>query len=213
MSHTISLSLRPDPASFRRDGREVKGRGLREGSNCMVVTMFLFCFFLKPQMTHISLWKDKPSVKGRWRCLGPCERSGGITYQGSGTKEGGLPLFISPSGVQGGVTQCDGCSPDPQTPADTFNGHRFLSRQKGKREGGGWWRLEWRWQRGVDFERLEMRRTKRELKWKVKTGMKVRKELEKGWGSSSVLERNSSKPPTPGCLLGFSITPRFNGHI
>lgn len=47
---------------------------------------------------------------------------------------GGLPLFISPSGVQGGVTQCDGCSPDPQTPADTFNGHRFLSRQ---REGVG----------------------------------------------------------------------------
>lgn len=61
---------------------------------------------------------------------------------------GGLPLFISPSGVQGGVTQCDGCSPDPQTPADTFNGHRFLSRQKEKKgrrtelgvkvtEGGG----------------------------------------------------------------------------
>lgn len=47
---------------------------------------------------------------------------------------GGLLLFISPSGVQGGVTQCDGCSPDPQTPADTFNGHRFLSRQ---REKGG----------------------------------------------------------------------------
>lgn len=46
---------------------------------------------------------------------------------------GGLPLFISPSGVQGGVTQCDGCSPDPQTPADTFNGHRFLSRQKEKK--------------------------------------------------------------------------------
>lgn len=62
---------------------------------------------------------------------------------------GGLPLFISPSGVQGGVTQCDGCSPDPQTPADTFNGHRFLSRQKEKKReedrawsegdrGGGW---------------------------------------------------------------------------
>lgn len=53
---------------------------------------------------------------------------------------GGLPLFISPSGVQGGVTQCDGCSPDPQTPADTFNGHRFLSRQREKEwEGGGGW--------------------------------------------------------------------------
>lgn len=51
---------------------------------------------------------------------------------------GGLPLFISPSGVQGGVTQCDGCSPDPQTPADMFNGHRFLSRQREKaREGRG----------------------------------------------------------------------------
>lgn len=50
---------------------------------------------------------------------------------------GGLPLFISPSGVQGGVTQCDGCSPDPQTPADTFNGHRFLSRQKEKKKGRG----------------------------------------------------------------------------
>lgn len=53
----------------------------------------------------------------------------------------GLPLFISPSGVQGGVTQCDGCSPDPQTPADTFNGHRFLSRQRERerqRQREGW---------------------------------------------------------------------------
>lgn len=61
---------------------------------------------------------------------------------GSGERSGGggvgLPLFISPSGVQGGVTQCDGCSPDPQTPVDTFNGHRFLSRQREKeREGHG----------------------------------------------------------------------------
>lgn len=56
MSHTISLSLRPDPASFGREGKEVKDRGdQEEGSNCTVVTMFLFCFFLKPQMTHISL--------------------------------------------------------------------------------------------------------------------------------------------------------------
>lgn len=54
---------------------------------------------------------------------------------------GGVPLFISPSGVQGGVTQCDGCSPDPQTPADMFNGHRFLSRQREKAKGGPW-RLE-----------------------------------------------------------------------
>lgn len=62
---------------------------------------------------------------------------------GGGERGGGgagLPLFISPSGVQGGVTQCDGCSPDPQTPADTFNGHRFLSRQREKeREGDGGW--------------------------------------------------------------------------
>lgn len=58
----------------------------------------------------------------------------------AGRGGGGLPLFISPSGVQGGVTQCDGCSPDPQTPADMFNGHRFLSRQREKaREGHGGW--------------------------------------------------------------------------
>lgn len=49
----------------------------------------------------------------------------------------GLALFISPSGVQDGVTQCDGCSPDPQTPADTFNGHRFLSRQRERKGGRG----------------------------------------------------------------------------
>ncbi len=31
MSHTISLSLRPDPASFGREGKEVKDWGFREG--------------------------------------------------------------------------------------------------------------------------------------------------------------------------------------
>lgn len=66
---------------------------------------------------------------------------------------GGLPLFISPSGVQGGVTQCDGCSPDPQTPADTFNGHRFLSRQKEKKreEDRAW--SEGDRGGGMDFDR------------------------------------------------------------
>lgn len=49
----------------------------------------------------------------------------------------GLLLFISQSGVQGGVTQCVGCSPDPQTPVDMFNGQRFLSRQREK-EGEGY---------------------------------------------------------------------------
>ncbi len=31
MSHTISLSLRPDPANFGREGKEVKDRGFGEG--------------------------------------------------------------------------------------------------------------------------------------------------------------------------------------
>lgn len=31
MSHTISLSLRSDPASFRGEGKEVKDRGFGKG--------------------------------------------------------------------------------------------------------------------------------------------------------------------------------------
>lgn len=34
MSHAISLSLRAYPPSFGRQGKEVKGRGFGEGSNC-----------------------------------------------------------------------------------------------------------------------------------------------------------------------------------
>lgn len=75
---------------------------------------------------------------------------------------GGLPLFISPSGVQGGVTQCDGCSPDPQTPADIFNGHRFLSRQREKaREGRGGCS---KGDGGEDFERPKGRRMRKTVK-------------------------------------------------
>lgn len=84
------LKPEPRPSAFLEENGEW---GVQRGVlNCMVVTMFLFCFFLKPQMTHISLWKDKPSVKGRGRCLGPCERSGGITYQRSGMKGGGVRI-------------------------------------------------------------------------------------------------------------------------
>lgn len=81
-----------------------------------------------------TLWKKwgnyLPGVwhEGRW---------------GSGSEDAererwGLPLFISPSGVQGGVTQCVGCSPDTRTQRDTFNGRRFLSRRGGERMGGAW---------------------------------------------------------------------------
>lgn len=63
--------------------------------------------------------------------MGDAERGGSGCGGGglAGEEEAGPALFISPSGVQDGVTQCDGCSPDPQTSADTFNGHRFLSRR------------------------------------------------------------------------------------
>lgn len=78
---------------------------------------------------------------------------GGVRMEKEVGGWGGLPLFISPSGVQGGVTQCDGCSPDPQTPADTFNGHRFLSRQKEKKreEDRAW--SEGDRGGGMDFDR------------------------------------------------------------
>lgn len=36
MSHAISLSLRADPSSFGRQGKDVKAGGVGEGSNCMV---------------------------------------------------------------------------------------------------------------------------------------------------------------------------------
>ena len=73
---------------------------------------------------------------GEGRAGGRVGGEGG-EWRGGGGGGAGLPLFISPSGVQGGVTQCDGCSPDPQTPADTFNGHRFLSRQRERERGRG----------------------------------------------------------------------------
>lgn len=87
---------------------------------------------------------------------GSGERSSG------GCWKGGLPLFISPSGVQGGVTQCDGCSPDPQTPADMFNGHRFLSRQRERKQGGA---MEVGAKvMGVDFERPKGRRMRKTVR-------------------------------------------------
>lgn len=97
-------------------------------------------------------------------------------------KRGGLPLFISPSGVQRGVTQCDGCSPDPQTPADTFNGHRFLSRQREKeREGQGGWREGDRGG-GIDFQRPKRR-------WKKKkVGRKSENTPERERGKNKVSE-------------------------
>lgn len=52
MSHTISLSLRADPPSFGRQGKEeeVKGRGFGEGSNCMVSdSVFVLVFSLNPK--------------------------------------------------------------------------------------------------------------------------------------------------------------------
>lgn len=72
-------------------------------------------------------------MKG-WGWVGVMQKEVAVVVVVVGGKEGGgrgagPALFISPPGVQDGVTQCDGCSPDPQTSADTFNGHRFLSRR------------------------------------------------------------------------------------
>lgn len=50
MSHAISLSLRTDPPSFGRQGKEVKGWGLGEGSNCTVSdSVFVLVFSLNPK--------------------------------------------------------------------------------------------------------------------------------------------------------------------
>lgn len=48
----------------------------------------------------------------------------------------GLPLFISPSGVQGGVTQCDGCSPDPR-PQQTCLMATVSSPDRKRKQGRG----------------------------------------------------------------------------
>lgn len=157
----------------------------RGGSNCMVVTMFLFCFFLKPQMTHISLWKDKPSVKGRWRCLGPCERSGGITYQGSGMKWGGAyPYSLVRLGSKAGSYNVTVVLQTPRPQQTRLMATVSSPDREGERGGrgdGGWSEGD---RGGMDFERLKRRRMMREVKWKVKTIYKVRKEKQGlGWGN------------------------------
>lgn len=55
MSHTISLSLHPDPSRFGRQGKEVKDRGFEEGVKLYASDSVFVLVFLKPQMTHISL--------------------------------------------------------------------------------------------------------------------------------------------------------------
>lgn len=174
MSRSISLSPLCAWEKHRRED-EVKALGAK---GCPTVhyghNVFVLLFHLNPKWHTFPCEKISLQSKTTGHVWDPVKEMGELptgylvwTEGGDDGERGGrgawLALFISPSGVQGGVTQCDGCSPDPQTPADTFNGHRFLSRQRAKKGGGA--EVGAKVMEGGWTENLKRKR----MKWEVKT--------------------------------------------